>query len=154
MMIACTIPNSIRNFCNLKHLDLASNTLTGTFPEFVKDIKNCSSEDPLPELSYLDLSEKQLVGGLSKRLNQMEKLMHLNLYNNKLQGPILASFGTFKNLNEMWLGLNELNGSLPISFGQLFEFVLLDVFGNHLTKILSKEHFSNLGKLKALWMEV
>ena len=154
MMIACTIPNSIRNFCNLKHLDLASNTLTGTFPEFVKDIKNCSSEDPLPELSYLDLSEKQLVGGLPKRLNQMEKLMHLDLYNNKLQGPILASFGTFKNLNEMWLGLNELNGSLPISFGQLFEFVLLDVFGNHLTKILSKEHFSKLGKLKILWMEV
>ncbi|KAJ9693307.1 hypothetical protein PVL29_012175 [Vitis rotundifolia] len=147
-----TIPTSIGNFCNLKHLDLGSNTLTGSFPEFLKEIKNCSSEGPLPELRYLDLFGNQLVGKLPERLSQLEKLTHLVLSDNKLQGPIPASFGTFKNLNVMWLGFNELNGSLPVSFGQLSELVVLAVDYSRLTGILSEEHFSKLSKLKMLWI--
>ena len=151
-MIAGSIPTSIGNFCNLKHLDLGANTLTGSFYEFVEEIKNCSSEGPLPELRYLDLSKNQLVGRLPERLSQLEKLIYLDLSDNKLQGPIPASFGTFKNLNEMRLQWNELNGSLPVSFGQLSELVVLEVYGNRLTGILSEEHFSKLSKLKTLAM--
>ena len=149
-MIAGSIPTSIGNFCNLKHLDLGANTLTGSFYEFVEEIKNCSSEGPLPELRYLDLSKNQLVGRLPERLSQLEKLIYLDLSDNKLQGPIPASFGTFKNLNEMRLGSNELNGSLPVSFGQLSELVVLEVYGNRLIGILFEEHFSELSKLKIL----
>ncbi|XP_034680076.1 receptor-like protein EIX1 isoform X2 [Vitis riparia] len=148
-----TIPTSIGSFCNLKHLDLGINTLTGSFSEFLEDIKNCSSEGPLPELGYLDLFGNQLVGRLPERLSQLEKLTYLDLSGNKLQGPIPASFGTFKNLNVMRLGWNELNGSLPVSFGQLSELVVLKVYGNRLTGILSEEHFSKLSKLKSLWMD-
>ncbi|RVW83679.1 LRR receptor-like serine/threonine-protein kinase ERECTA [Vitis vinifera] len=101
---------------NLQHLDLSWNEdLTGSFSEFLEEIKNCSSEGPLPELGYLDLSWNQLVGRLPERLSQLEKLTYLDLSYNKLQGPIPASFGTFKNLNEMRLQWNELNGSLPLS---------------------------------------
>ena len=53
----------------------------------------------------------------------------------------------------MSLGWNELNESLPVSFGQLFELVELDVSGNHLTGILSEQHFSDLSKLKILWVQ-
>ncbi|RVW28877.1 LRR receptor-like serine/threonine-protein kinase FLS2 [Vitis vinifera] len=138
---------------NLQHLDLSWNEdLTGSFSEFLEEIKNCSSEGPLPELGYLDLSWNQLVGRLPERLSQLEKLTYLDLSYNKLQGPIPASFGTFKNLNEMRLQWNELNGSLPVSFGQLSELVVLVVYWNRLTGILSEEHFSKLSKLKTLWM--
>ena len=149
-MIAGTIPTSIGNFCNLKHLDLGANTLIGSFSEFLEEIKNCSFEGPLPELGYLDLSLNQLVGRLPERLSQLEKLTYLDLSDNNLQGPIPAFFGTFKNSNEMRLRWNELNGSLPVSFGQLSELV---VFENRLTGILSEEHFSKLSKLKTLWMD-
>ncbi|XP_034696200.1 receptor-like protein EIX1 isoform X2 [Vitis riparia] len=148
-----TIPTSIGNFCNLQHLDLGANTLTGSFFEFLEEIKNCSSEGPLPELGYLDLSWNQLVGRLPERLSQLEKLTYLDLSENKLQGPIPASFGTFKNLNEIRLGWNELNGSLPVSFGQLSELVVLEVHDNRLTGILSEEHFSKFNKLETLWMD-
>ncbi|WJZ95612.1 hypothetical protein VitviT2T_014368 [Vitis vinifera] len=126
--------------------------IAGSFSEFLEEIKNCSSEGPLPELGYLDLSSNQLVGRLPERLSQLEKLTYLDLSYNKLQGPIPASFGTFKNLNEMRLQWNELNGSLPVSFGQLSELVVLVVYWNRLTGILSEEHFSKLSKLKTLWM--
>ena len=53
----------------------------------------------------------------------------------------------------MSLGWNELNESLPVSFGQLSELVELDVSGNHLTGILSEQHFSDLNKLKILWVQ-
>ncbi|KAL6334062.1 hypothetical protein AAG906_001819 [Vitis piasezkii] len=138
---------------NLQHLDLSENkNLTGSFSEFLEEIKNCSSKGLLPELRYLDLSGNQLVGRLPERLSQLEKLTYLDLSDNKLQGPIPASFGTFKNLNKMWLGSNELNGSLPVSFGQLSELVVLEVSWNRLTGILSEEHFSKLSKVKTLWM--
>ena len=75
-------------------------------------------------------------------LSQLEKLTYLDLSNNKLLGLILVSYRTFKNLNEILLGLNELNESLPISFGQLSNLVILELYGNRLTGILSKEHFS------------
>ena len=127
--------------------------IAGSFSEFLEEIKNCSSEGPLQELGYLDLSWNQLVGRLPERLSQLEKLTYLDLSFNKLQGPIPTSFGTFKNLNEMRLGWNELNGSLPVSFGQLSELVVLEVYGNSLTGILSEEHFSKLSKLKTLWMD-
>ena len=127
--------------------------IAGSFSEFLEEIKNCSSEGPLPELGYLDLSWNQLVGRLPERLSQLEKLTTLSLYSNKLQGTIPASFGTFQNLEYMWLGRNELNGSLPVSFGQLSELVLLEVTENHLTGILSEEHFSKLSKLKTLLMD-
>ena len=126
--------------------------IAGSFSEFLEEIKNCSSEGPLPELGYLDLSSNQLVGRLPERLSQLEKLTYLDLSYNKLQGPIPASFGTFKNLNEMRLQWNELNGSLPVSFGQLSELVVLVVYWNRLTGILSEEHFSKLSKLKTLAM--
>ncbi|KAL6312452.1 hypothetical protein AAG906_021668 [Vitis piasezkii] len=114
--------------------------IAGSFSEFLEEIKNCSSEGPLPELGYLDLSWNQLVGRLPERLSH-RKLTYLDLSHNKLQGPILIS-----------LGSNELNGSLPVSFGQLSELVKLDVSLNRMTGILSEEHFSKLSKLKELWI--
>ncbi|KAJ9703007.1 hypothetical protein PVL29_004669 [Vitis rotundifolia] len=136
-----------------EHLDLHPNTLTGSFLEFLKEIKYCSCEGLLPKLSYLDLSWNQLVGKLPKRLSQLKKFTQLHLYSNELQGSIPASFGTLKNLNEMSLRSNELSGSLLISFGQLSELVDLDVSWNRLTGILSKEHFSKLSKLKTFWIQ-
>ena len=82
-----------------------------------------------------------IAGTIHECSSQLEKLTYLDLSNNKLQGLISASYRTFKNLNEMLLGLNELNGSLPISFGQLSNLVILELSGNRLTVILSKEHF-------------
>ena len=92
-MTVGTIPASV-NFGNFKHLDVSSNGLTGNLPEFLKDIKNCSSECVLPELRELHLSWNQLMDRLLEWLSQLEKLTILDLYD-KFQGPIPASFGTF-----------------------------------------------------------
>ena len=152
MMTVGTIPASIGNFCNLKHLDVSRNGLTGSLPEFLKGIKNCSSEGVFPELRELHLSRNKLTSRLPEWLSQLEKLTILDLKDNKFQGTI-PSFGTFRNLEHMSLGGNELNGSLPVSFGQLSELVDLDVSWNRLTGTLSKQHFSKLSKLEYLHME-
>ena len=153
MIISGIIPGSIQSFFNLRYLDAGDNSLTGSLPEFSKEIKNCTSEGLLPDLDYLGLSNNQLVGRLPEWLSQLEVLTHLDLFNNMLQGRIPASFGTLRNLKNMELGWNELNGSLPASFGQLSELVFLDVSGNHLNGILSEEQFSKLSKLKKLWID-
>ena len=108
-MTVCTIPASIGNFCNLKHLDVSSNDLTGSLAEFLKEIKNCSSEGVLPELRELHLSWNQLMDRLTEWLSQLEKLTILDLYDNKFQGPIPASFGTFRYLEYMLLAQNYLS---------------------------------------------
>ena len=69
MMTVGTIPASNRNFCNLKHLDVSSNGLTGSLAEFIKEIKNCNSEGVLPELRELHLSWNQLMDGLPEWLS-------------------------------------------------------------------------------------
>ncbi|KAL6312579.1 hypothetical protein AAG906_005975 [Vitis piasezkii] len=126
-----TIPSSVGILCNLKYLNLGSNNLTGGLPTFLEVPENCSSESPLPNLTYLSLSS-----------NQMD--------DNNLQGRIPASLGTLQHLTEMWLGTNRLKGTLPDSFGQLSELVYLDVSFNNLIGILSEENFSKLTKLKYL----
>ena len=153
MMTVGTIPASIGKFYNFKHLDVSRNGLTGSLPEFLKGIKNCSSEGVFPELRELHLSQNKLTGRLPDWLSKLEKLTILDLEDNKFQGTIPASFGTLRNLERMSLAQNELNGSLPISFGQLSELVELDVSWNRLTGILSEQHFSKLSKLDDLRME-
>ena len=114
MMTVGTIPAAIGNFCNLKHLDVSFNGLTGSLPEFLKEIKNCSSEGVLPELRELPLSWNKLTGRLPEWLSQQEKLTDLDLEDNKFQGPIPSSFRTFRYLEYMSLAHNELNGSFPV----------------------------------------
>ena len=82
---------------------MSSNGLTGTLPEFLKEIKNCGSEGVLPELRELHLSWNKLTGRLPERLSQLEKLTILDLYENKFQGSIPASFETFRYLEYMSL---------------------------------------------------
>lgn len=172
-----SIPDSIGSFCNLKYLDLGHNNLTGSLPQFLEGMENCSSKSYLPYLTNLILPNNQLVGKLAEWLGLLENLVELDLSynkfeglipaslgalsnleslklnNNSLQGPIPATLGSLQHLTDMWLGTNQLNGTLPDSFGQLSELLYLEVSFNSLTGILSAEHFSKLSKLKHLYMQ-
>ncbi|WJZ95559.1 hypothetical protein VitviT2T_014322 [Vitis vinifera] len=172
-----SIPDSIGSFCNLKYLDLGHNNLTGSLPQFLEGMENCSCKSYLPYLTNLILPNNQLVGKLAEWLGLLENLVELDLSynkfeglipaslgalsnleslklnNNSLQGPIPATLGSLQHLTDMWLGTNQLNGTLPDSFGQLSELLYLEVSFNSLTGILSAEHFSKLSKLKHLYMQ-
>ena len=176
-MIIGTIPNSFGNLCKLRYLNVEGNNLTGSLPEFLEEIKNCSSKRLLPNLKNLILPGNHLIGNLPEWLGKLEnleelilddnklqgsipaslgrlsQLVELGLENNKLQGLIPASLGNLHHLKEMRLDGNNLNGSLPDSFGQLSELVTLDVSFNGLMGTLSEKHFSKLSKLKNLYLD-
>ncbi|KAJ0037976.1 hypothetical protein Pint_23918 [Pistacia integerrima] len=126
------IPSSIGKLCSLKNFDLSSNNLTGTFPEFLDVTDGCVSDNPLPSLMYLRLSNNHLHGKLPEWLGQLENLEELTLSYNLLQGTIPAALGKLQNLTILSLDGNELNGTLPESFGLLSELDTLDVSSNNL----------------------
>ncbi|KAL5540170.1 hypothetical protein UlMin_044049 [Ulmus minor] len=161
--------NSIGILCNLEYVDISSNKLDGTLPDFLRGAHNC-----LSSLQSLDLSKNQLIGKLPEWLGQLRSVETLDLSNNSLYGPIPASFGqlqsltsldlesnllygpipaslgSLQNLSSLSLGLNRLNGTLPDSLGNLSKLSTFDVFSNQLTGLVTERHFQKLGELSHL----
>lgn len=90
----------------LAALNLRANSLNGTFPNEIFQLRN---------LRLLEMGENKLSGSLPNQFDSLPLLRLLRLSQNQLTG-ILPSFESSKTLLEIDLSLNELSGPIPSSF--------------------------------------
>ncbi|KAH9623480.1 hypothetical protein KSS87_012705 [Heliosperma pusillum] len=135
------------NSTTLETLELSSNSLTGSFPEF-------SSQTAL---TTLRISNNLLAGNLPSEWTQLSRLSKVDLSINNFSGPIPQALFSLK-LMELNLSRNHFNGALPFPKSKFSGFLVqtvfaplevLDLSDNSLEGGLSKE-IDSLGGLKTL----
>ncbi|KAL5805104.1 hypothetical protein ACOSQ3_031904 [Xanthoceras sorbifolium] len=156
---------SFSSFPNLKYIDLAINSLSGTIPSQIAclsklvylDLQNnqFSREIPpqiglLTNLQVLHLVKNQLSGSIPHEIGSLRSLSDLALYENHLHGPIPASLSNLNNLALLYLHNNSLLGSIPPELGNLENLVELDMATNKLIGPIPST-FGNLNKLNVFF---
>ncbi|XP_074308669.1 putative inactive receptor kinase At5g10020 [Silene latifolia] len=135
------------NSTTLEILELSSNSLTGSFPEF-------SSQTAL---TTLRISNNRLVGNLPSEWTQFPRLSKVDLSINNFTGPIPPALFSLK-LMHLNFSRNHFNGAIRFPKSKLSDFLVqpvfaplevLDLSDNSLEGGLSKE-IDSLGGLKIL----
>ncbi|XP_062090988.1 receptor-like protein EIX2 [Humulus lupulus] len=131
---------------NLSEVDLSSNHFDGPIPRFLFRgqaylSKNefssldsiCNVTDNYQHyLSFLDISDNQLIGELPNCLSKHKAIQILILSNNKLSGKIPNSIGNLSWISTLHLSNNSLIGKLPSSMKNCRELEVLDLGNNRL----------------------
>jgi leucine-rich repeat protein SHOC2 len=130
-----TLPESIGNLVNLKHLKLQDNKL-----EKIPD-----SLGNLSSLNKLELQDNNL-NTLPESFGNLANLIVLNLYNNQMK-TLPISIGNLSMLSILELGSNRLT-TLPNSIGSLHKLTKLNLWRNQLKNL--PESISNLSELTSL----
>ncbi|XP_010250461.1 PREDICTED: phytosulfokine receptor 1 [Nelumbo nucifera] len=137
------------NFSGLRALVIASCSLTGSIPTWVRSSGN---------LQLLDLSWNRLHGTIPNWLGELKFLFYLDLSNNTLSGEIPESLTNLESLISRNISLEELSPDFPffmkrnqstraLQYNQILSFPpLLDLSYNNLTGPIWPE----FGKLKKL----
>ncbi len=134
-----SIPSGMSDLRGLQDLDLSQNNLTGGIP---------GELDSLPNLKKIRLGGNQLTGAIPTWLgsNHHDELVDLDLGYNQLTGSIPTKLGDLTNLRLLQLGHNSLDGTIPTEIGNLSTLVTLGLGGNSLTGAIPTE----IGKLTNL----
>jgi len=134
------LPLSLMNCSNLESLDLNTNSLSGTLPDF----------SGLKSLKILDLTTNNFTGQFPASLGNLPELNSLNLAENPFTpGRIPQELGTLKKLNTFYVASCNLIGEIPLFIFNFPELSLLDLSSNNLNGSIPKE-ISNLKKLSYL----
>ncbi|KAG7980542.1 hypothetical protein I3843_05G187600 [Carya illinoinensis] len=120
----------------------------------------CSIPDAfgsLNSLKTLYLGGNKLVGGIPKSFWNLCSLGSLYLLHNNLGGNLSefmsnASGCLVDSLQNLQISNNRFTGPLPVSIGSLSNLHMLDISKNSLAGLISDAHFSNLSKLKELYL--
>ncbi|XP_018806144.1 receptor-like protein EIX2 isoform X2 [Juglans regia] len=143
------IPKSIWNLCNLNSLSLTNNSLSGHLDNgFMINVSGCMGSS----LKVLQLDENTFTGPLPESIRNFSNLEILNLQQNKFTGPLPKSIGNLYNLKALRLQQNNFTGPLPESIGNLSNLEVLNAADNSLEGVISEVHFSNLFKLRKLYL--
>ena len=102
-------------------------------------------------VSELELSDNNLVGGLTNALEAMH-LVWLNLSKNRLTGEIPTELGNLTRLQSLDLHDNELTGDIPSELGDLTRLQYLLLYDNKLTGEIPSE-LGNLTRLTYLYLD-
>ena len=138
--LAGSVPNFLRNLTDLTHLDLSSNGFSGHIPTYIST---------LTELQDLDMSSNGLFGSIPHTIGNLRNLEHLDLWTNRLSGSIPSAIGNLRNLKSLDLGRNRLSGSIPPEIGNLRNLEILHLFTNNLSGRIPTE-IGNLHNLQAI----
>nr|GLL19527.1 receptor-like protein 12 [Ipomoea trifida] len=130
----------------LKVLDLSSNCLHGSFPEYFFEFPQLSDLDlssnslggkipssmfSLPSLSYIDLSNNSFDGFVDEYVNaSTSQLNSLHLKSNRLNGSFPEYFFEFPMLSNLYLSSNSFVGKIPSSMFSLPSLWSLDLSNN------------------------
>ncbi|XP_072952106.1 receptor-like protein EIX2 [Typha angustifolia] len=116
-------PETLKNLCNLKILDLSWNQISGDTAELMKRLS--------PKIEELYLSGNNLVGSLPNWVEHMTSLRYLDLSNNSLRGPIPFGIGKLTNLSGLYLSSNHFVGTISEDhFANLTKLEYLDLSDN------------------------
>jgi Leucine-rich repeat (LRR) protein len=140
-------PAPASSLCNLVHLDLSRNLLSGYIAKVAKNLSPC-----MKRLQILKLSDNKLKGNLSGWLEQMTSLRVLDLSKNSISGEVPASMGKLSNLTQLDISFNSLEGTLSeLHFVNLSRLDTLVLSSNSL-KISMKHGWMPPFQLKELGM--
>ncbi|EEF47491.1 serine/threonine-protein kinase bri1, putative [Ricinus communis] len=131
------------SLCNLKRLDLSSNSLTGQIKEFIDALTGCNNNS----LESLDLSSNNLMGNLPDSLGSLSNLETLGLYQNSFSGLLPESIGNLSSLSALDMSFNKMTGNVPETIGQLSRLYKLGLYGNSWEGIMTEIHLHNLTRL-------
>ncbi|KAI3524374.1 hypothetical protein L1887_03028 [Cichorium endivia] len=132
-------------FCQLKRLDLSSNSLEGSFMGPSTNVSECAQYD----LESLNLNYNRLSGEIPTSLGRLTALREFYLEWNELTGTIPEALGNLTSLRKLDLSRNKLTGSIPMSIGNLLLLRELNLFSNGLNGAIPLS-LGNLSELRAL----
>ncbi|CAA0824285.1 disease resistance family protein / LRR family protein [Striga hermonthica] len=160
---------TMSNTTKLQHIDLYSNKLNSSIPQWLYSCKHLeyvslafnllrdgisNSIANLTSLSTLDLSQNQLSGKIPREIANLCNIQTLNLYGNNFGGEISDSFGNMSDcflgaLEDLDLTSNQLSGHLPHQFGGFRSLQSLALGSNSLSGIIPNEigNLLSLGRL-------
>ncbi|XP_031103192.1 receptor-like protein 7 [Ipomoea triloba] len=126
----------------LERIDLSSNRLNGSFPEYFFKF---------PKLSDLDLSSNSLGGKIQSSLFSLPSLLYLDLSNNSFDGLIDGYVNaSTSQLEALDLSSNRLSGSFPKYFFVFPKLRDLDLSSNSFGGMIELESLQKLTNLAAL----
>ncbi|KAJ0783275.1 putative protein kinase RLK-Pelle-LRR-XI-1 family [Helianthus annuus] len=154
-----TIPSSIGQLKNLRHLDLHSNQLNSSIPYELGFCSNLTflalagnsftgelplSLSNLTQITDLGLSENNFSGEISSELvTNWTRLVSLQVQNNLFTGTIPREIGLLSDLTLLFLYNNSFTGSIPLEIGNLENLLRLHLSDNQISGPLP----STIGKL-------
>ena len=103
-------------------------------------------------VSELELSDNNLVGGLTNAFEALDNLVWLDLSENRLTGEIPTELGELTRLQSLDLHENELTGDIPSELGDLTRLQYLLLYDNKLTGEIPSE-LGNLTRLTYLYLD-
>ncbi|KAI3705899.1 hypothetical protein L1987_76148 [Smallanthus sonchifolius] len=125
-----SIPSSIGNMSNLKHLALVANSFTSHIPYSIGNLTNLDS---------LYLHTNSLNGHIPNSIGNLKKLVWLELQGNGLEGPIPPEIGTLSLIQNIDFCHNNLTGVIPSSIGNLTYLSFLYLYYNQLSGSIPPE---------------
>ncbi|KAI3706299.1 hypothetical protein L6452_23937 [Arctium lappa] len=164
------LPRSMSNLHNLRLLDLSRNKLSGdNFPDFTKKYSSgIPLSDPIPRLSYVDLSYNEFSGripttfstriqvlclggnkfsgNLPWKLTTLVRLRHLDLHDNDITGYFQDVLPQIPDLQVLVLRNNFFEGFIPTTISNFTNLRILDLSGNKLTGSIPQE-IANLTRM-------
>ncbi|KAF7851322.1 hypothetical protein BT93_L4102 [Corymbia citriodora subsp. variegata] len=128
---------------SLESLDICNNDFNGTLPNWLGHFTN---------LKHILLYNNFFSGPISRVIGSLLNLETLDLSYNGLNGSIPPSIGRLSSLRSLDLSNNQLAGHIPESLGELGDLQQLSLHSNHLGGVITEIHFSNLSRLKELYI--
>ncbi|KAF8032123.1 hypothetical protein BT93_D1136 [Corymbia citriodora subsp. variegata] len=128
---------------SLESLEICGNDLKGALPNWVVHFTN---------LKHLVLFGNFFSGPIPSVIGSLSNLETLDLSSNGLNGTIPLSIGQLSSLRSLDLSANQLAGHIPVSLGKLRALQQLSLYNNHLEGVITEIHFSNLSRLKMLYI--
>lgn len=110
-----------------------------------------ASLENLANLYWLDFRSNSLIGDLEDWLGVFSNLSVLHLANNSFSGPIPQDLGLNTGLTDVYFNRNQLSGSIPANLGNLSNLKWLVLYDNDLTGSIPSE-FGNLQNLEYLYL--
>ncbi|KAF2312948.1 hypothetical protein GH714_002030 [Hevea brasiliensis] len=102
----------------------------------------------MQDLNFLGLANNQLSGGVPECWQKRQGLLVMDLANNNLSGPIPVSMGSLQRLVSLHLENNNLQGEIPVSLKNLANLRALDLSGNSFSSTIPAWIGENLSSLK------
>ncbi|KAK3437698.1 hypothetical protein EUGRSUZ_C02282, partial [Eucalyptus grandis] len=144
--------SALSNCQSLQTLDLGENPLHGSIPKSIKNfsssLRTLLAQDSqirgrIPEemgflkrLTFLALSDNNLVGNIPSSIGGLESLQRLYVDNNHLEGPIPNEICYLTNLGELVLWQNRISGLIPNCIGNLSNLQKFLLSSNNMTSVI------------------